>query len=133
PHLPINYLPTHQQDAHHLKHIIQNVPQKPILIPPHITHQQFNYHILQNPYHQLRPLHNLTLLPPHQLYQHQLSHFKTQHFTQTFQTNLYPLFCTLQKPLHYLQPRGSITTTSSLQPYNPSPILHHYAATKAAI
>ena len=37
------------------------------------------------------------------------------------------------KALEYLQPGGSITTTSSVQGYNPSPILHDYAATKAAI
>ena len=37
------------------------------------------------------------------------------------------------KALEYLQPGASITTTSSVQGYNPSPILHDYAASKAAI
>ena len=37
------------------------------------------------------------------------------------------------KALEYLKPGASITTTSSVQGYNPSPILHDYAASKAAI
>lgn len=37
------------------------------------------------------------------------------------------------KALEYLKPGASITTTSSVQGYNPSPTLHDYAASKAAI
>ncbi|WP_145350430.1 SDR family NAD(P)-dependent oxidoreductase, partial [Staphylococcus capitis] len=78
-------------------------------------------------------LHNLTLLPPHQQYHHHIHPFNTQPFPHTFQTNLYPLFSTLQKPLQYLKPPSSITTTSSLQRYNPTPILHHYPPSKPPI
>ena len=37
------------------------------------------------------------------------------------------------KAIDYLKPGATITLTSSVQGYNPSPILHDYAATKAAI
>ena len=65
-------------------------------------------------------LDNVTLVAGHQLYQDELSEFKTQDFTETFETNVYPVFWTVQKALEYLQPGGSITTTSSVQGYNPS-------------
>ena len=35
--------------------------------------------------------------------------------------------------MDYLQPGASITTTSSVQGYNPNPLIHDYAASKAAI
>ena len=89
--------------------------------------------MVEKAYQQLGGLDNVTLVAGHQLYQDELSEFKTQDFTETFETNVYPVFWTVQKALEYLQPGGSITTTSSVQGYNPSPILHDYAATKAAI
>ena len=89
--------------------------------------------MVEEAYQQLGGLDNVTLVAGHQLYQDELSEFKTQDFTETFETNVYPVFWTVQKALEYLQPGGSITTTSSVQGYNPSPILHDYAATKAAI
>lgn len=89
--------------------------------------------MVEKAYQQLGGLDNVTLVAGHQLYQDELSEFKTQDFTETFETNVYPVFWTVQKALEYLQPGGSITTTSSVQGYNPSQILHDYAATKAAI
>ncbi len=56
-----------------------------------------------------------------------------RHLLKHLETNVYPLFWTVQKALEYLKPGASITTTSSVQGYNPSPILHDYAASKAAI
>ena len=35
--------------------------------------------------------------------------------------------------MDYLQPGASITTTSSVQGYNPNPLIHDYAASKVAI
>ncbi|MBL7564838.1 SDR family oxidoreductase [Staphylococcus saccharolyticus] len=129
----INYLPSEQQDADDVKQVIESVGQKAILIPGDIRDEQFNYDMVQEAYQQLGGLDNITLVAGHQLYQNELSEFKTQDFTETFETNVYPVFWTVQKALEYLQPGGSITTTSSVQGYNPNPILHDYAATKAAI
>ena len=113
----INYLPSEQQDADDVKQIIENVGQKAILIPGDIRDEQFNYDMVEKAYQQLGGLDNVTLVAGHQLYQDELSEFKTQDFTETFETNVYPVFWTVQKALEYLQPGGSITTTSSVQGY----------------
>ena len=75
----------------------------------------------------------MTVVAGHQQYHDDIQGFDTQSFKGTFETNVYPIFWTVQKALEYLQPGASITTTSSVQGYNPSPILHDYAASKAAI
>jgi NAD(P)-dependent dehydrogenase (short-subunit alcohol dehydrogenase family) len=50
--------------------------------------------------------------------------FDTASFSETFETNVYPIFWTVQKAVDYLQAGATITLTSSVQGYNPSPILH---------
>ena len=95
----INYLPSEQQDADDVKQIIENVGQKAILIPGDIRDEQFNYDMVEKAYQQLGGLDNVTLVAGHQLYQDELSEFKTQDFTETFETNVYPVFWTVQKRL----------------------------------
>lgn len=56
--------------------------------------------------------------------------FASEAFTETFETNVYPLFWTVQA-LEYLKPGASITTTSSVQGYNPSPILQRLCRFKS--
>ena len=75
----------------------------------------------------------MTLVAGHQQYHDDIKGFSTEAFTETFETNVYPIFWTVQKALDYLQPGATITTTSSIQGYKPNPILHDYAASKAAI
>ena len=62
----------------------------------------------------------------HQQYHDKLEEFDTQSFKETFETNV-SIFWTIQKALDYLQPGASITTTSSVQGYNPNPLIHDYA------
>ena len=74
----INYLPSEQQDADDVKQIIENVGQKAILIPGDIRDEQFNYDMVEKAYQQLGGLDNVTLVAGHQLYQDELSEFKTK-------------------------------------------------------
>ena len=106
---------------------------KKVLLPGDIRDEQFNYDMVEEAHQQLGGLDNVTLVAGHQQYHDDIQGFDTQSFKETFETNVYPIFWTVQKALEYLQPGASITTTSSVQGYNPSPILHDYAASKAAI
>ncbi|MFB2004182.1 SDR family oxidoreductase [Staphylococcus warneri] len=129
----INYLPSEDQDAQDVKQVIEEAGQKAVLIPGDIRDEQFNYDMVEEAHQQLGGLDNVTLVAGHQQYHDDIRGFDTQSFKETFETNVYPIFWTVQKALEYLQPGASITTTSSVQGYNPSPILHDYAASKAAI
>lgn len=129
----INYLPSEEQDAQEVKAVIEKAGRKAILIPGDIRDEQFNYDLVEQAYKELGGLDNVTLVAGHQQYHDKLEEFDTQSFKETFETNVYPVFWTVQKALDYLQPGASITTTSSVQGYNPNPLIHDYAASKAAI
>lgn len=129
----INYLPEEQADAEEVQKVIEAAGRKAVLIPGDLRNEQFNYDLVEQAYNALGGLDNVTLVAGHQQYRDDLKSFDTASFTQTFETNVYPIFWTVQKALDYLQPGATITTTSSVQGYNPNPILHDYAASKAAI
>ncbi|MBZ8172409.1 SDR family oxidoreductase [Staphylococcus cohnii] len=129
----INYLPSEQEDAEEVKEVIASAGQKAVLIPGDLRNEQFNYELVERAYHALGGLDNVTLVAGHQQYRNTLKDFDTTSFAETFETNVYPIFWTVQKAIDYLEPGATITTTSSVQGYNPSPILHDYAASKAAI
>ncbi|WP_053032889.1 SDR family oxidoreductase [Staphylococcus haemolyticus] len=129
----INYLPSEEQDAQEVKAVIEKAGRKAVLIPGDIRDEQFNYDLVEQAYKELGCLDNVTLVAGHQQYHDKLEEFDTQSFKETFETNVYPVFWTIQKALDYLQPGASITTTSSVQGYNPNPLIHDYAASKAAI
>src|SRR5699024_8689783 len=129
----INYLPSEQEDAEEVKEVIASAGQKAVLIRGDLRNEQFNYELVERAYHALGGLDNVTLVAGHQQYNVTLKDFDTASFAETFETNVYPIFWTVQKAIDYLEPGTTITTTSSVQGYNPNPILHDYAASKAAI
>ncbi|MGA4514782.1 NAD(P)-dependent dehydrogenase (short-subunit alcohol dehydrogenase family) [Staphylococcus caledonicus] len=129
----LNYLPSEEQDAQEVKAVIEKAGRKAVLIPGDVKDEQFNYDLVEQAYRDLGGLDNVTLVAGHQQYHEELEEFDTESFKTTFETNVYPVFWTVQKALEYLQPGSSITTTSSVQGYNPNALLHDYAASKAAI
>ena len=129
----INYLPAEQQDAEEVQQVIEAAGRKAVLIPGDIRDEQFNYDLVETAYNELGGLDNVTIVAGHQQYRESIKGFDTASFSETFETNLYPIFWTVQKAVDYLQAGATITLTSSVQGYNPSPILHDYAASKAAI
>ncbi|MDW4089547.1 SDR family oxidoreductase [Staphylococcus saprophyticus] len=129
----INYLPAEQQDAEEVQQVIEAAGRKAVLIPGDIRDEQFNYDLVETAYNGLGGLDNVTIVAGHQQYRESIKGFDTASFSETFETNVYPIFWTVQKAVDYLQAGATITLTSSVQGYNPSPILHDYAASKAAI
>lgn len=129
----INYLPVEQQDAEEVQQVIEAAGRKAVLIPGDIRDEQFNYDLVETAYNELGGLDNVTIVAGHQQYRESIKGFDTASFSETFETNVYPIFWTVQKAVDYLQAGATITLTSSVQGYNPSPILHDYAASKAAI
>ncbi|PHK50293.1 SDR family oxidoreductase [Staphylococcus edaphicus] len=129
----INYLPEEQQDAEEVQQVIEAAGRKAVLIPGDIRNEQFNYDLVEAAYKALGGLDNVTIVAGHQQYRDNIKGFDTASFSETFETNVYPIFWTVQKAIDYLQAGATITLTSSVQGYHPSPILHDYAASKAAI
>ena len=93
----INYLPSEEQDAQEVKAVIEKAGRKAVLIPGDIRDEQFNYDLVEQAYKELGGLDNVTLVAGHQQYHDKLEEFDTQSFKETFETNVYPVFWTIQK------------------------------------
>ena len=93
----INYLPSEEQDAQEVKAVIEKAGRKAVLIPGDIRDEQFNYDLVEQAYNELGGLDNVTLVAGHQQYHDKLEEFDTQSFKETFETNVYPVFWTVQK------------------------------------
>lgn len=57
----------------------------------------------------------------------------SEDFDTTLRTNLHALFWTTQEASKIMPPGGAIITTASVQAYDPSTTIMHYATTKAGI
>ena len=62
-----------------------------------------------------------------------IAELTTEQFDETFKTNVYATFWLSKAALAYMQPGSTIINTTSIQAYQPAPILLDYATTKAAI
>jgi NAD(P)-dependent dehydrogenase (short-subunit alcohol dehydrogenase family) len=69
----------------------------------------------------------------YQMSHQSISEITTEEFDRVFKTNVYAMFWITKAALPHMQPGSAIINTSSVQAYQPSPNLLHYAMTKAAI
>lgn len=57
----------------------------------------------------------------------------SEEFDRTFRTNVYAMFYLCKEALPRMEIGGSIINTTSVQAYQPSPLILHYASTKGAV
>ena len=62
-----------------------------------------------------------------------IGEFSSEEFDRTYKTNVYAMFWLCREAVPHMKPGGAIINTTSVQAYQPSPMLLAYASTKAAI
>jgi NAD(P)-dependent dehydrogenase (short-subunit alcohol dehydrogenase family) len=62
-----------------------------------------------------------------------ITEFSSDEFDRTFKINVYAMFWLCREAVPHMKPGASIINTTSVQAYQPSPMLLAYAATKGAI
>lgn len=62
-----------------------------------------------------------------------LQEVSSEEWDRTFKTNIYPMFYLCKFAEEYLQPGSTVINTTSVNAYQPKPVLIAYAATKGAI
>ena len=62
-----------------------------------------------------------------------IGEFTTEEFDRAYKTNVYAMFWLCREAVPHMKPGASIINTTSVQAYQPSPMLLPYASTKAAI
>lgn len=129
----INYLPVEQPDAEDVKKLIEAEGRKAILIPGDLSDEAFCKDLVEQAQAELDGLDILALIAGKQQAVKDIADLPTEQLEKTFEVNVFSLYWTVKAALPHLPEGASIITTSSIEGFDPSPILADYAATKFAI
>ncbi|WP_373963275.1 SDR family oxidoreductase [Kosakonia sacchari] len=129
----INYLPEEESDAAEVIKLIEAEGRKAIAIPGDIRSEQFCQTLVKEAVTKLGGLDILVNNAGRQQFNESILTLSTEDFDATFKTNVYAMFWITKAAVEHLPRGASIINTSSVQAYQPSPILLDYAQTKAAI
>jgi NAD(P)-dependent dehydrogenase (short-subunit alcohol dehydrogenase family) len=129
----ISYLPSEQPDADEVIALIGEASRKAVALPGDLTDESYARELPKRAAAELGGLDILVVNAGHQKYFEKFEQITTDDFDSTMRTNLYALFWTTQEASKIMPPGGSIITTASVQAYDPSAMIMHYATTKAGI
>jgi NAD(P)-dependent dehydrogenase (short-subunit alcohol dehydrogenase family) len=129
----IAYLPVEQPDADEVISLIKDAGRKAVALPGDLMDEQYARDLPKQAADKLGGLDILVVNAGHQKYFESFEEITTDDFDATLRTNLYALFWTTQEAARIMPPGGSIITTASVQAYEPTTTIMHYATTKAGI
>ncbi|RRA50040.1 SDR family oxidoreductase [Acidipila sp. EB88] len=129
----ISYLPSEEKDAQDTIKLIEAAGRKAFAIPGDLKDEAYNRRLVKEAHEKLGGLDVLALVAGKQHAVNHIADVTTQQLEETYQTNVFSLFWTVQAALPLLPAGATIVTTASIQATHPSPSLLDYAPTKAAI
>ncbi|KQO59726.1 glucose 1-dehydrogenase [Curtobacterium sp. Leaf261] len=129
----ISYLPEEEEDAKRIVGLIEAAGRTAVALPGDITDAAFCRKLVADAVEGLGGLDVLVNNAGKQQHVEDLADLTDEEFDATFKTNVYAMFWITKAALPHLAPGSSIINTTSIQGYSPSPMLVHYASTKAAI
>jgi NAD(P)-dependent dehydrogenase (short-subunit alcohol dehydrogenase family) len=127
------YLPSEETDAARICDLIEQAGRTAVRLPGDITDSRFCREAIERAVSELDGLDILVNNAGKQIYQERLEDLGDEQFDETFKTNVYAMFWLTKAALPHLPAGSAIINTTSIQAYEPSPILVDYATTKAAI
>lgn len=129
----LSYLPSEERDAREVIALIEQAGRTAIAVPGDLQEETYCQQLVLRAVQELGGLDILVSNAGKQQAVEDIADLTTEQFDATFKTNVYALFWLAKAAIPHLKPGSSIITTSSIQAYQPSPILLDYAPTKAAI
>ena len=129
----INYLPAEEPDARQVVDLIRAAGRKGVAIPGDIKTEAFCQKLVADAAGQLGGLDILVNNAARQFSQDSILDISTDHFDETFKTNVYAMFWITKAAIPHLPKGGAIINTASVNAYNPGENIIDYAATKGAI
>lgn len=129
----LSYMPEEEEDAKQVLKVVQEAGRTAIAIPGDLKDEDYCEHLVDTSVKQLGGIDILANIAGKQQFVSDIADLTTKHFDDTFKTNVYAMFWLCKAAVKHMQPGSTIINTSSIQAYNPSPILLDYATTKAAI
>ncbi|MFT6533718.1 MAG: NAD(P)-dependent dehydrogenase (short-subunit alcohol dehydrogenase family) [Limimaricola cinnabarinus] len=129
----IAHLPEERADAEEVVTLIRDAGCKAVTLPGDQTEEKYARGLAAQAAAELNGLDILVVNAAHQKSFSSFDEITTDDFDSTMRTNLYPLFWITQEAARLMPPGGAIVTTASIQAYDPSASIMHYATTKAGI
>jgi NAD(P)-dependent dehydrogenase (short-subunit alcohol dehydrogenase family) len=128
----ISYL-NEDTDAKETVRIVEDAGRKALAIPGNIAEERHCLALIERTVAELGKLDILVNNAAYQSSHADFQELRTEEWDRAFKTNIYSFFWLSQAALNHLPAGGSIINTTSIQSYQPSPELIHYASTKGAI
>ncbi|ROS59327.1 hypothetical protein EDF38_2174 [Frigoribacterium sp. PhB160] len=129
----ISYLPEEEEDAQRIVGLVEAAGRKAVALPGDITDHDFCLDLVAKAVEGLGGLDILVNNAGKQQHVEEFLDLDDENFDETYKTNVYAMFWITKAALPHLAPGSTIINTTSIQAYQPAPMLVDYASTKAAI
>jgi NAD(P)-dependent dehydrogenase (short-subunit alcohol dehydrogenase family) len=129
----ITYLPQEEVDAQNIARIISESGRKAVTIPGDLTEAAFCTDVVERAVAELGGLDILVNNAGKQVAVESLEELPEEQVEETFRTNIVAMFLVTKAALKHLPAGATIINTTSIEAYQPAPVLLDYASTKAAI
>ncbi|MBS9525282.1 SDR family oxidoreductase [Litoribacter alkaliphilus] len=128
----ISYL-SEDEDAKETARFVEEAGKKAVLVPGDISSEDHCKKIIEKAVAEFGQIDILVNNAAYQMARESIEDIPSDEWDYTFRTNIHAMFylCKAAKP--HMKPGSTIINTTSVNAYNPKPILLAYAATKGAI
>jgi len=127
------YLPEEQSDADHVVEQVRAAGRTAVTVPGDLRDRAYAGELVARAVEGLGGLDALVSVAGKQRWQPDVLDITDEQFEATFDVNVFGLFRLVKAALPHLQPGATITTTASMEAYQPAPDRLDYAASKGAI
>lgn len=128
----ISYL-NEDEDAKDTAKYIEEAGQKAVLMSGDICDETHCKRIIETAINEFGQLDILVNNAAFQMSHESIQEISAEEFDKTFKTNIYAMFYLCKAAEPHLKPGSAVINTTSVNAYQPKPILVPYAATKGAI
>jgi len=129
----INYLPSEEEDASSLVHMLSEEGYKITGIPGDIKDEAFCLQLVNEASEFLGGIDVLVNNAGKQQHVESFDDLTSEQFRTTFETNIFSMFYITKAAIPHMVPGSAIINSTSIQSYQPSAGLLDYASTKGAI
>ncbi|WP_178946024.1 SDR family oxidoreductase [Kocuria sp. TGY1127_2] len=129
----LNYLPDEETDAQYIKELLEKEGRVVHLLAGDLLDHEFCRTVVDEAHEKLGGLDILVNNAGKQVVTEGLEGLSDEELEATYDVNILAMFRITRQALKYLPAGSSIVNSTSIQAYEPSPHIMHYASTKAAI
>ncbi|MGD6978452.1 MULTISPECIES: SDR family oxidoreductase [Citricoccus] len=129
----IAYLPAEEEDARRVVQAVEESGRTAVALPGDLLDADYRNGLVDAAAERLGGLDILVNNAGKQLISESLEELTDEQVDQTFQINIKSMFTLSRAALRHMGPGSTIINTTSVQAYEPNPMLLDYASTKAAI